>query len=146
MKKLVLIFLSISLIMLGSTSKEECLENMNYYESKVYEAGSNDELGEALNEYDNFLNKDIDATYKYLLSKLNKNIPLKNAFIASQSEWIKLRDKEFNFIKLAFEQRGGSYSGFSTRMNMQNVLESRLGYLINLIPEEGDISGVEEFY
>ncbi len=146
MKKIILVFFSITIFIMASTSQEEIFDNMDYYSSLFSEAADNMEMREALSLYAEYLNKDIDATYKYLLSKLNKNLPLKNAFIASQNEWIKQRDKEFKFIELAFEKAGGSFSGISMGLHKQNVLESRLIYLSKLMPVEGDISGIMEFY
>lgn len=146
MKKILIIFFSITVFIMASTSQEEIFNNMEYYASLYDEATDNMEMEEALSLYTEYLNRDIDVTYKYLLSKLNKNLPLKNAFMASQNEWIKQRDKEFKFLELAFEKARGSFSGISLGLHKQNVLESRLIYLSKLMPVEGDISGILEFY
>lgn len=150
MKKIVLIFLSLTMFTMASTSREEVLDNMDYFQSRISESMDTMSTSEATNDYYEYLNKDINDTYKYLLSKLKKNIPLKNAFIESQSQWLKQRDKEFAFIDLAFEVKdgewGGSWRGISIISHKINVLEIRLNYLVNLIPVEGDISGISKFY
>ena len=142
MKKIVLIFLSLTMFTMASTSREEYLEKKDYYKSSIQNAPSEYEMEEVASEYNNFLNKDIDATYKYLLLKLNDRKELKNAFIGTQEEWKKLRDKEYQMIELSFKDSRGSISGFAILVNENQILIDRLDYLTSLIPEEGDITSV----
>lgn len=138
MKKIILIFFSISIFITASTSREEYKNKIYYYEKAIQSASDGYGISQAVMEYNSFLIKDVDATYKYLLSKLNNRKNLKNSFIATQEEWKKLRDKEFQMIELSFKDSIGSTTGLGVCINENKVLKDRLDYLTYLIPVEGD--------
>ncbi len=141
MKKIMIVFLSVTIFIMASTSREEYENKILYYETTIQNASDDYSLGQAVIEYNNFLTKDIDDTYKYLLSRANNRKTLKNSFIVTQEEWKKLRDAEFKFYNIAFEN-GGSWSGISSGMKKSQVLKSRLETLVNLIFVEGDITSI----
>ncbi len=140
MKKLVLIFLSLTMFTMASTSKEDYENNIFYYEEAIQNASDGYEMNQAIMKYNSFLTKDVDATYKYLLSQINDRKDLKNSFIETQEEWKKLRDKEFKMIEIAFKECTGSITGFAMTENKNEILRNRLDYLIYLIPEEGCVT------
>ena len=141
MKKIILVFFSITIFIMASTSMEVYENKVSYYEKLMDNARDNSELRQVALEFNNFLTKDIDATYKYLLSRAGDNQELKNAFIATQEEWKKLRDKEFKFIELAFANNG-SMAGYLISFKKAEFLKSRLVALINLIYVDGEVTGV----
>ncbi len=61
MKKIILVFFSITIFIMASTSQEEIFDNMDYYSSLFSEATDNMEMREALSLYAEYLNKDIDG-------------------------------------------------------------------------------------
>lgn len=142
MKKIILIFFSITIFITASTSREEYENKVSYYEEAIQSASDGYGMSQAVMKYNSFLTKDIEATYKYLLSKLNSRKNLKNSFIATQEEWEKLRDKEFQMIELSFKDSTGSITGFAITTNKNMVLKDRLDYLTYLIPVEGDVGTI----
>ena len=79
MKKIIIVFLSITMFITASTSREEYEKKVSYYEKLISNAVDTYSTGQAVGKYSDYLNKDINNTYKYLLSKIKNNELLKKS-------------------------------------------------------------------
>lgn len=93
---------------------------------------SNRAIIKAYNQYQTFLDKELNKAYQQLLTKLPE--PRQVELKASQRNWLKYRDAEFSLIKNNWTRAGfGSSSGIARGSYRCSIIRDRVVQLLHYV-------------
>ncbi len=134
MKKILIYFLVISSITLAF-DKNEAYERLKNYEltfsDNLEYAYSTMEIVECHYDYYETLDKELNTLYKALMSSIDDS-KVKEALKTSQIQWIKFRDKEFEFIDFYYNS-GGTIDRIDRASARIPILAKRIEDLIRYL-------------
>ena len=126
-------FSSLALSNTSEAFKKEHAQIQNHIEKMVEKNSTTYGMHEALKTEYEELDKLLNKYYNQLMKTLNdeQKIHLRN----SQREWLKFRDKEYEFYSLYYHAMGGTMWGLVSSENRNAIMLRRIEEIVKLISD-----------